>query len=165
MILKSLHSYRQNLGFGLFTPTQNLVEKQNAPGKQESGPDQAAQIEEEFWQGIFRSGRLTHHTPAEYKEAMTMRFLNLLLAVTLVLTAACSRTRKYAGKDVCALLTNDDIAAIMGEPFQKGSLTRLDDEDDEYIGSCCGYESEARSSLDRKTAAVPHQRQGHVCSA
>jgi hypothetical protein len=79
-----------------------------------------------------------------------MGFLNLLLVVMLAFTAACSRTKKYTGKDVCALLTKDDIAAIMGEPFENGKLTRLDDEDDEYIGSYCVYESQARSSVDPK---------------
>jgi hypothetical protein len=79
-----------------------------------------------------------------------IRFLSLLLAAMVVLTASCSRTKLYTGKNVCELLTNNDIAAIMGEPFKPGSLTRLDNEDDEYIGSYCSYESEARSQREPK---------------
>lgn len=79
-----------------------------------------------------------------------IRFLTPLMIVTLVCAAACSRKKLYTGKNVCELLTNSDIAAIMGEPFRKGILTRLDNEDDEYIGSYCYYESEERSQRDPK---------------
>jgi hypothetical protein len=77
------------------------------------------------------------------------RFLSLSTLVSLAFSAAC-RTKKYTGKDVCELLANRAIAGIMGEPFTPGSLTRLDDEDDEYIGSYCTYESEGRAPWDAK---------------
>jgi hypothetical protein len=83
-----------------------------------------------------------------------IRFLTLLMLVSLVCTTACHTTKLYAGKNVCELLTNDDIAAIMGEPFKPGDLTRLDNDDDEYIGSYCVYESVARSQWDAKLPKV-----------
>jgi hypothetical protein len=66
-----------------------------------------------------------------------------MLAALLVICASC--TKKYTGKSVCELLKAKDIEEIYGEPFQPGQRTLLDNENDEYIGSNCNFESVARA--------------------
>jgi hypothetical protein len=74
-----------------------------------------------------------------------MRLLPTLFAIVLVGSSAACTSKKYKGKDVCELLTNRDIADVMGEPFKKGYRTGMIDDDEEYIGSDCDFESEARA--------------------
>jgi hypothetical protein len=71
-------------------------------------------------------------------------FPRLVLAALLALCVCC-RTKKYTGNSVCELLKPQDIEAIYGEPFQPGQRTLLDDENDEYIGSNCSFDSVARA--------------------
>ena len=72
------------------------------------------------------------------------RILYLSVVVLLASSCGCS-TKKYKGKDVCELLTNGDIAGVMGEPFKKGYRTGLIDEGENYVGSDCYFDSEARA--------------------
>jgi len=68
-----------------------------------------------------------------------------ILMSSLLLLTAC-RFKQYKGKDACELLTNQDIAAFMGEPFKPGYRTGLINDSEEYIGSECNFESVARSA-------------------
>jgi hypothetical protein len=63
------------------------------------------------------------------------------IPIAAFLTSACEPARIYHGKDICQLVSNQDIAAIFQAPFDKGERTGHLNFDENYIGSSCTYDS------------------------
>jgi hypothetical protein len=68
----------------------------------------------------------------------------LLLTMGMLLLVSCEPTHIYHGKEVCQLITNQDVAEIFHVPFEKGVRTGNLNFDEDYVGSTCSFDSVAK---------------------
>lgn len=78
--------------------------------------------------------------------------VKVLAAMTLLILLSACRVgeRRYEGKEVCQLISNQDVENVFGEAFNPGQRMGLLNDGNSHIGSSCDFETLARNPSSTK---------------